>query len=120
MTDEKIIHEPDPGTVLLDPATVIPEKLFTSIPDTVVVLPEFIKCSSQDTEQSLKPFKIDRVELQEDGSTVVYYSVSRSYSPSESSNYTNFSTGMITMLVYDKTEAEKIIFETVFNSGWYK
>jgi hypothetical protein len=119
MTDEKIIHEPDPGTVLLDPATVIPEKLFTSIPDTAV-LPEFIKYSSQDTEQSLKPFKIDKVELQQDGTTVVYYSVSRSYSPSKTSNYTNFSTGMITMLVYDKTEAEKIIFEIVFNSGWYK
>lgn len=118
MANEKIIHEPDPGTVLLDPATIVPEKLFTSISDTVI-LPELIKYSSQDTEQSLRPFKIDRTHLEEDGTTTVYYSAFRSFVPTESEANTNNTVGAINMRVYDKTEAEKLIFETVVNKGWY-
>ena len=118
MTDEKIIHEPDPGTVLLDPATIIPEKLFTSISDTVV-LTELIKYSSQDTEQSLRPFKIDRVQPEEDGTTTVYYSAFHSSVPTESEANTNNTVGAINMRVYDEAEAEKLIFETLINNGWY-
>jgi|APGre2960657373_1045057.scaffolds.fasta_scaffold49159_2 hypothetical protein len=118
MIDEKIVHEPDPGTVLLDPATIIPEKLFTSIPGTVV-LSELIKYTSQDTEQSLRPFKIDQIQLEEDGTTNVYYSIFHSSVPTELENRTANAVGSINMRIYDETEAEKLIFETVINKGWY-
>jgi hypothetical protein len=118
MTNEKIIHEPDSGTVLLDPANIIPEKLFTSIENTAV-LPKLIKYNSQDTEQSLRPFKIERIQLEEDGTTTVYYSVFHSSVLTELENSTSNTVGSIIMLVYDKAEAEKIIFETIVNKGWY-
>lgn len=116
MANEKIIHEPDPGVILLNPLNIVPEKLFTSIEATVA---ESIKYSSQDTEQSLRPFKIDRIQLEEDGTTNVYYSVFHSSVPTELENRTANAVGSINMPVYDKTEAEKLIFETVVNKGWY-
>jgi hypothetical protein len=121
MAPEKIILEFDPDAVKVNPLSVVPPQFAQQSPtDTYIsTAPAFITYSSQDTEQSLRPFKIDRIQLEEDGTTNVYYSVFHSSVPTELENRTANAVGSINMPVYDKTEAEKLIFETVVNKGWY-
>lgn len=120
MTDEKVIVVSDPSAVKIDPMLIIPVQSFqTQSSSSVNDVPQLIEYRSQDTEQSLRPFKIDRVQLEEGGSTTVYYSAYRSSVPTETENYTASVTGIINMLVYDEVEAEKIIFEKIINAGWY-
>jgi len=121
MIEEKVIPEFDPDAVKVNPLSVVPQQFAQQLPtDTYTSpAPAFITYNSQDTEQSLRPFKIDRTHLEEDGTTTVYYSAFRSSVPTKSEASTNNTVGAINMRVYDKTEAEKLIFETVVNKGWY-
>lgn len=121
MALEKVIPESEPDAVKVNPLSVVPQQFAQQPPtDTYTSLaPTFITYNSQDTENSLRPFKIDKIQLEEDGTTNVYYSVFHSSVPTELENRTANAVGSINMPVYDKTEAEKLIFETVVNKGWY-
>jgi hypothetical protein len=119
MTPEKVILEPDPNAIKVDPLSVVPQPVAQQAPIDIYSSPVPITYSSQDTEQSLRPFKIDQIQLEEDGTTNVYYSVFHSSVPTELENRTANAVGSINMRIYDETEAEKLIFETVINKGWY-
>jgi hypothetical protein len=119
MTDEKILLEPDPNAIKVNPLSAVPQQVPQQSTTDIYSSPATIIYSSQDTEQSLRPFKIDRIQLEEDGTTNVYYSVFHSSVPTELESRTENAVGSINMPVYYEAEAEKLIFETVVNKGWY-
>ena len=120
MTDEKIPFEIPPDTPRLDPMTIVPIIIASEQPiseDTSITDP--IVYNSQDTETSLKPFKIDRVHTEQDGTTSIYYTSSIGTAPTETQTGTYSSNGMINVAVYNKDEVDKQIFEILINSGSY-
>jgi hypothetical protein len=120
MANDKILFEIPLDTPRLDPMSIVPKPSVLEQPvseNTSITEP--IVYNSQDTETSLKPFKIDRVHTEQDGSTSVYYTISIGTAATETEMRTTSSTGMINVAVYDKDEVDRQIFEILINSGRY-
>ena len=120
MANEKIPFEIPPNTPRLDQMSIVPEpSVLEQYVSENISITEPIVYNSQDTETSLKPFKIDRVHAEQDGSTSIYYTISLGTAATETETRTTSSTGMINVAVYDKDEVDKQIFEILINSGRY-